>query len=689
MKMGRVYGRALEWLPALFVALLAFAFRMQSLEMVRHNFDRGYPHGLGIAIREAIAQGQLDQLPAVSLFASINFPNPAGASYFYALLTAIEPSAYVATALNAMLGAVVAVVAYSIARQLFGTWAGLAAGVLAGTSLWAGWVSRGAWLQGPIEFMAALTFWLLVNGIAHRKQRHLFAAFAGIALFMQTYLVAFGLLAMAIVTAGVGVLSSRLRRTNNPTPNPSSMGRGERRAFIAGVAVCVLSAMLYLGATISARASVESVINNPNAFNEETRAGGVNLDPLNHAFRIASGRDFENTFVMADTPSFSQRDGMSDLRATMIDVLMVIGFALAVGIAFSKTTPAAHALTSRMLLLWLVLPVVGTLFIANLVMRDWKVHVFYILLASPAPYVLAGAPFGMAHRWPSRTSIHARTVFAAGVVALLAGAFAVNQWNFQGDIEATTMTPLNRDGLQGLPQKWQMQMARDAGVQCSAINNPEDRRWLASVFGNASFIHTGSYQLKNNSTMWSVQPQGGNCLFQVNGPIPSNADLTSMALDGQPPARLQALRARDLSPSLGDTLLTTNIGWTLLDVQTPAQARAGENITVTHTWRVDSLPGEPFASWYFAPFVKLIAPDGRHLLNMDGAPSLEGWAWRPGEWLVSDVRFAVPADLPPGDYTLELSLFDPNQKKNAVYFDPADPVTPIVVLRRPINISLQ
>lgn len=664
-------GRALQWLPALFVALLAFAFHLQSLEWVRHNFDRGYPHGLGMAIREAIAHGRLDQLPVVSLVASINFPNPAGTSYLYALLTAIEPSAFVATALNAMLGATVAVIAHSIARRLFGVWAGIVAGVLAGTSLWATWVARGAWLQGPVEFMAAVTLWLLVNGIAHRKPRHLFAALTGVALFMQTYLVAFGLLAQACAVAAGGFLKGV---------------RHLARPFIAGLALCALSLLLYLGAAISARASVSSMINNPNAFNEETRAGGVNLDPINHVFRIASGRDFENTFVLKESPAFTQRDAVSDLRATAIDLLMLAGFVLTATLAFSKTVPAQQAITSRMVLLWLLLPVAGTLFVANLVMRDWKVHVFYILLASPAPYVLAGAPFGAVQRWLARASLHARRAFATTCIALLAGAFAVNQWNFAGDIDATQRQPIIYTGLDGLPLTQQMQMTQWARAHCSAINNPQERLWLASVFGDIGFIRAGSYQMKNNSTMWSVAPRGGNCLFQVNGPLPSNADATVLALGGEPATALQALRARDLTGELGDAKLTTNIGWTLLDLRLPAAANAGDVITVTHIWRVDSLPAEPFSSWYFAPFVKLIAPDGRQLLDMDGAPALEGWAWRPSELLVSDVRVALPADLPAGEYTLELSLFDPNQKKNAVYFDPVAPATPIVTIQRQLSI---
>ncbi|MCS6849269.1 MAG: hypothetical protein RMN52_16320, partial [Anaerolineae bacterium] len=183
------------WLPALSVALMAFAFRMHGLEHVRQNYDRAYPHGLGIFIREAIADGHFDQLPAVSLLASINLPNPAGASYFYALLTAVEPSAYVATALNAMLGALVAVIAFDLARRLFGGWAAFAAGLFASVSIWAAWVARGAWLQGPIEAMSALALWLAVNGLARAKPKHLFAAFAWAAACLHTYLVAAGLLA--------------------------------------------------------------------------------------------------------------------------------------------------------------------------------------------------------------------------------------------------------------------------------------------------------------------------------------------------------------------------------------------------------------------------------------------------------------------------------------------------------------
>ncbi len=55
-----------------------------------------------------------------------------------------------------------------------------------------------------------------------------------------------------------------------------------------------------------------------------------------------------------------------------------------------------------------------------------------------------------------------------------------------------------------------------------------------------------------------------------------------------------------------------------------------------------------------------------------------------GELILSDVQISLPKDLPPGDYTIDSSLFDPNQKKNAVYFDAAAPSVPILNLKRSV-----
>jgi hypothetical protein len=61
--------------------------------------------------------------------------------------------------------------------------------------------------------------------------------------------------------------------------------------------------------------------------------------------------------------------------------------------------------------------------------------------------------------------------------------------------------------------------------------------------------------------------------------------------------------------------------------------------------------------------------------------------WRPGDIIISNVRLKVPADAAPGIYKLKISLFDPNQKVNAVFFVPGAPDKPILNLERSLTIT--
>ena len=670
---------AVLWPAAALIALLALAFRLNGLEHVRQNFDRAFPHGLGIAIREAVADGLFDQLPTTSVQASISLPNPAGASYFYALLTAIEPSAYVATALNAMLSVLVALIAFDLSRRLFGLWAAVLAGVLAGSSLWAAWVSRGAWLQGPLEAISALALWLLVNGLVKDNVRHLFAALAWVAAGVQTYLVAFGLLASVGLSSLLGA--------------PVIMRRPAlRRAALAGLALCALSTLLYVGA---ARSTLPALAAGAPSL-VATSDSQLNLDPITHVLRIASGRDFENTFVEVDTPAFDLRDRWSDARASIVDALMFLGLCLLLGKAFGASK-APETVMSRLFMIWLVVPVIVALLVANLLMKQWKVHVFYMLLTSPVPYILAGAPMTLVERLYRRLSKPGRRVLFAGLLPFGILALAVPWWNAAGDVDAAVRFPYHHDGPYSLPLVWQMRLAeRWRALSCRTLHMPEDGRWQASLLGTARPVRSDEIRLKGDATIWQIHPAGSDCaLLLAEAPPLAHAEPFTFAIPGQKrtdrtPVVMTFYRAQPvpLAHTPPDDALTVNLGegWRLLDVEAPASARLGEQITVIHTWLVGQPPNEPYWFWHFAPFVKLFAPDGRMLLQVDSAPALLGHAWRVGYVQVSAIRFALPPDLPPGDYTLEFSLFDPNQKKNAVYFHPQQPGLPIVTIRKPVRV---
>jgi hypothetical protein len=654
-------------LAPLLIVLLAVAFRLWGLNGIAHSYDRGYPHGLGLLIRDAIAAGRWSDLPVVGVLASINLSNPAGASYFWALFGTLDANPYTATVFVALLHAVVVCsAAQRISARLFGETAGLLAGLLAATSIWGGWVARGAWLQGTLEVFAALCAWLLFNGFARNKPRRVAAGFIVAAVAAQTYLTAFGLFAQVIASAGIGLLgiygAQRL------------IDRSLKRALVIGTAALVLSLGLYAAAFAASRGDVRAAIDNPNAINTDLAPGAMNLDPVTHALRLASGRDYENTYGAVS--ELAARDTLSDVQATAIDLLIVAG-------VISTLVLARRSTPHRLVLAWFIVPILATGLIANIVMRDWKVHVFYLILASPMMHVLASAPLGwLQHRQPA--------VATAMALLIALPHSAIMAANLDADVANRARFPLDYRALDGIPLSTAARLSHELGQTCDQIINSDDPIWLASWIDGNRLMRKVSYAANVVSAIAQIDPAGQACHI---GAAPSPlADRTRVIELGginesdQSPARVVIGYLPQPNLAASAPLYTTNIGWSLLTLDSPASARPGETIVLRHVWRVDQLPSEPYANWYVAPFVNLIGPDSQRIAAIDQARALPGYAWRPGAQLLSHIRLTIPAAAPAGRYTLQFSLFDPNEKKNAVYFDPRDPALPIVVLERVIDV---
>ncbi len=642
-------------LPAFLAVLLAVALRLYGLESVPHNYDRGYPHGLGIVIHEALADGRLDQLPIAGAVASINLRNPAGASYGWAVLTAIDASPFVATALVALLHAgVVTSAAYGVTRKLFGATPAFVAGVLCAVSLWGGWIGRGAWIQGTLEAFSALTFWLLFDGLRFGRPRRTYAAFALTALAAQTYLAAFGLFAQL-----AGALLAVWMKL---------LGAPMRRAVWAGVATCVASIVLFGASFLASGETLRAAVDNPNAINTDLAAGQVNWDPVAHVLRLASGRDYENTF--GDAANAGRRNNASDALATMIDLL------IAAGVAHTLVFRARRSASARMALAWLIVPAVAAMLIANVAMREWKVHSFYLTLASPLMYAFAGAPFALL---PAR----ARWALAAALCVAQSGMASVNLHN---DVAFRRATPIDALGLEGAPLSVVERVASSVRDGCDTIVNRDDSAWLASWLGTARPLRHNGYRAANGSAIALLEPGRRACVIDTE-PALTLTGAQSFATLTSPGSAAKLVISRLPVPDAGTPVsLTVNIGWSLLRLDTPLTAAPGQTIRVEHLWRIDTLPGEAYADWYYAPFVNLIGPDGARVVEINGSPAILGYEWRTGGLLLSDTVLSVPADAATGRYSLEISLFDPNQKRNAVYFDPGDPATPIVIIKRQIEI---
>ena len=84
--------------------------------------------------------------------------------------------------------------------------------------------------------------------------------------------------------------------------------------------------------------------------------------------------------------------------------------------------------------------------------------------------------------------------------------------------------------------------------------------------------------------------------------------------------------------------------------------RAGDTIDLRLFWRT-------LAYMYtdYTAFVHLIGPDGNMVAQWDQRP-LNGFLptsyWPPRQVIADDYQIAIPADAPPGDYRLEVGLYD-------------------------------
>lgn len=81
------------------------------------------------------------------------------------------------------------------------------------------------------------------------------------------------------------------------------------------------------------------------------------------------------------------------------------------------------------------------------------------------------------------------------------------------------------------------------------------------------------------------------------------------------------------------------------------------SLDITLYWQALASPGEPATA-----FVHLLNPEGQ-LVAQNDVPPANGlyptWAWQPGEVVLSYHRLALPAGLPPGEYSLLAGLYHP------------------------------
>jgi hypothetical protein len=109
----------------------------------------------------------------------------------------------------------------------------------------------------------------------------------------------------------------------------------------------------------------------------------------------------------------------------------------------------------------------------------------------------------------------------------------------------------------------------------------------------------------------------------------------------------------------------------LVDLQAPATLQAGETLTASLTWQVMRTPESDLTR-----FVHLAPAGSMEPLAQTDAPPTNGFApttlWPVGLVQADALTLPLPADMPPGDYTLYVGLYDPATGRRLPVSPPAE-----------------
>ncbi len=135
----------------------------------------------------------------------------------------------------------------------------------------------------------------------------------------------------------------------------------------------------------------------------------------------------------------------------------------------------------------------------------------------------------------------------------------------------------------------------------------------------------------------------------------------------------------------------------LLGTTAPASIgiKPGETITVTLVWQAEARPGADLAR-----FLHALGPDGRPVIQRDGAPcagrddagpeeACPATSWQSGEILVDTITLAAPPDLAAGRYPLATGWYDPATLQRLPAVDATGRPAPDNLLRLPVELVVE
>ncbi len=609
-----------QW-AIILICLLALIVRFRYLGEIEHNIDHAYP------LWQAMTTLDTGLLPLAGQGTSVLFANPPLTGYLFipaVLLTRSPLGVYVfVIALNTL----AVWMAYRAVRVLLGTAAGLLAAALMAVNPWVIEYSRTSWVQCLMTFFVCAVAWLLwpvLLGKARRPGRRVALALIVAALFTQTYLLAF------FIVAPLTVLLLIFRQ------------RIPWKAAAVGVGVFALLTGLYTVGLLNQSGTVRQRVDD-----FSTAESRLTLEAWESAVRLVSGAEYAAARGLdAPVDDAQRRYDLSQFAHYVLTAAVLAGIGAACYAIYRRDDRRDVAI---ILLVWFGLPVLAMSYTGN------PVHPFYQMLTLPAGYGLAA--------WGVLTVL--RPVPERARLALLVGAFVpfavlmlLNSARYYQETDA--IPGVHRFGA--LPVDYGLRLgdairaARDAGQVVYA----DEEAWILNSFAGQRF----GVIRDTRAPAFVALPANGSVYISFEAVMPPPGDL------------INTLNLPDSTIYLYDLTQTVAPG-ERLDVPSVQGLRlAGYTLTaetpetwlLETTWQVDHIDQEVYSRIY-APFVHLLDANGERVLNL-GGEGLRGDAWRIG-W---HYRYRIPITPPDdaaGPFRVLVGQYDGLNDANIV-FTPTD-----------------
>jgi hypothetical protein len=621
------------------IMLMAAGLRAAHLGLIEHNVDHAYP------IWQALTTLDRGAWPLAGQGTSVLFANPPLTGYLFLPGLALTRSPISAYGLVIALNTLGLYLAFAVARRLVNTPVALLAAGLLAVNPWLIEYSRATWVQGLLPFFASALAWALWPALAGRSSkpgRRLILACVILALYTQTYLLAF----LAVAPVGVLILLGwrRLPKT----------------ALGIGVGVFLCASIPYGLGLLQQAETVQSRLNDFSSAARQFRPESVA-----HALRLISGADYPVSRGM-DAPIADSALRQALTQAAQGVMVVVAGGWLVVGLAWASRYRLAafsqQPATAPDSAVIVILGVSWALPALLMLFTGQPVHPFYQIIGTPAGHIgLAWMLWGAA-RWLTGSAGRAGVVLAALFIPF-AALMSVNSLRFAEETAATAGV----DGLSALPLELGLQVGAAINTHLSEggrVLADVDEWMLNSLSGRL-------YPVMRDARTGAVQiiPAAGGLLLRAGDaafsppPFAERAWAWSQAERGGTFHLALERYPAGITGALPIPAPLRVSGQEGLDLLGYGLAESGAEATLTTYWQVSATPPGIGVS-LFVPFIHLYNAAGERVQIIDGQ-TVAGGDWRVGDVHIHRMTFRPPAV--GGPFRLEIGQYDGVAGRNIIF----------------------